>query len=263
MKPFGIFSFAILLLSCTQNPSLPGAYRLVSANFNTNGVDSTATYHQLKIYSGNYAIYTGYPASGAVFGVGHVVVGSDGVKEENIYTAQGSSEFVDPDSYYYRVEETETGYRQIMQGSETSGQRVPLDEEYERIDNGQTSSVDGAWHLTRGCIVKGSDTTNLRIVQYKFYHGGYFSFGHSLRDPVTWTAQTGIGYGTFEMKDGELTEMIQVSNYHATVGHSFTIHVSMPSTNEMIQVFEGQRGVQSVEYYERLVKGRRGGVETW
>ena len=244
---------------------MTGAYRMLSQFGNSQSLDTTSTNPQMKIFTGNYTMYARHGGSRVAFGVREFIKERGGIAERNIFGMRDTSEFVAPDVFHLEIDRTDEGYKQVIPSAKFMGEDFYIEEEYKRVDIGKATPVDGAWRLTKAFTVKGTDTTHLQIVQYKFYQSGNFIFGHSLRDSAFAIPHAGIGFGTFSMTDDNtLVENVETSNYPAIVGKSFNIKLmlSVPPNN-LVQIVDELDGVKSVEYYERLVKGEQGGVEKW
>jgi hypothetical protein len=257
--------YLLLVFSCSRKDSMTGAYRMLSQYGNSQSIDTASTNPQLKIFTGNYVMYARHAGPIAAFGVRQFIHEKRGIAERNIYGMSDTSEFVTPDVFHLEIDKTSIGYRQVIPSVKIMGQDFYIEEDYKRVDAGQASPVDGAWRLTRAFTVKGNDTTHLQIVQFKFYQSGNFIFGHSLRDSAFAVPHAGIGFGTFSMQgEDALVENVETSNYPSIVGKSFNIKVmlSVPPNN-LQQIVDELDGVKSVEFYERMVKGTGGGVETW
>jgi hypothetical protein len=252
-------------MSCGRDTdSLTGAYRMLSQYGNSQRLDTVGTNPQLKIFTGNYAMYARHAGPIAAFGVRHIVPEKGGIVERNIFGMSDTAEFVTPDAFHVEIEMTDRGYKQVIPSAKIWGQDFYIEEEYQRVDQGKPSPVDGAWHLTKAFTVKGADTTHLEIVQFKFYQSGSFIFGHSLRDSAFAVPHAGIGFGTFSMTgDDTLVENVEESSYPGIMGKSFNIKVTLTTPNELLQIVDELDGVKSVEFYERMVKGQPGGVENW
>lgn len=257
MKQLTLAALTLLAMSCTPKPEekMTGAFRMLSQNMKTENIDSIGTAPQLKIYSDGYMMYAQFVPGDSIvsFGVGSVTQEEGGLKETNVYGAVDTVVYSNPpdtSSYVLQVERTEKGYRQVIPNMEFRGRTYELTEDYERVDNGITSPADGAWKFVSGYTVKGTDTTKLDVVQYKFYHSGSFIFGHTFPDN-NGTSRAGLGFGTFTMSgDTALVENVEVSNY-PIAGKSFNISVKVKG-DELTQVVDELDGVKSVEVYRRM-----------
>lgn len=236
--------------------SVAGVYNMLSQSVNDGTKDSAYNRKQLKIYTDDYMMYANINAidSTASFGIGSYNIDSGKVVEFILYSASGDATNPDPRTYRLDIEKTPKGYKQTIADIMMQGKNYKLSEEYESIGNTAKSPLDGEWSMTSHYRVKGNDTINNEVTEYKVYYGGHFIFGRSARDTVTHKSKAGIGFGTFEMANNKVKESIIASNYQDLVGKTFDLDIEFSGTDEFKQTITIDTLGKSIEVYKRLKK---------
>ena len=261
---FVVLLLAAFIIGCNnatekkEGLNMGGAYSMISQNVKSDSTDTTYTnYKQLKLYLGDFMMYGGVNPADSVsgFGVGTITENMDTITENVMFNASDTSKSENPGTFKLVIEKTAKGYKQIIPDMGTAnGQKYTLTEEYETVGTSATSPLDGLWKQVKGYSIKGTDTTNNVITQYKMYSAGHFMFGHSYADSTN-KLHTGIGYGTFSM-DGttKLKESILATTYASIRGMSFDISIELTGTDAFKQTITNADGTKDVEFYERVKK---------
>jgi len=254
---------AILLVKCNAEKKkmkqMTGIYRMTSQNFKSDNYDTTITTgRQLKIFSGEYMMYTRYNPvdSASSFGIGTYNTEKDTITENITFTASDSITNATPRTYSLIIKKTDNGYIQIIPKiQDASGQIFELTEEYTEESKGDKTPLEGIWHLTKRYLLHGSDTTMLPAWnQYKVYMNNHFMWGNAYEDQ-NGRKQTSIGFGLVTpVSDGKIKETGTASSLREVEGHEFTIGYTMNGKNEYTQAITNNDGTVSVEVYERLNK---------
>jgi hypothetical protein len=117
-----------------------------------------------------------------------------------------------------------------------------------------TSPLDGAWKQTRSYSIKGNDTVNNKVTQYKTYYAGTVVWGGTSVDS-SGKQHTGTGFGKFEMNgNNKVKESMAGSTFYQVRGHDFDIDIVMNGADGFTQTINNADGSKSVEVYERLKK---------
>lgn len=255
-----IFAAILVITGCStsdkKNVSMPGAYKMLSQNIQYDKIDTTyKTTLQMKIYTEDYMMYTSVNSLDTIssFGIGTYSVNKDTVTENVIYSASDTTASENPGKYHLIIEKTGNGYKQIIPDILTQGRHIKLTEEYEKAGKPVTSALDGAWKLTKSYSIKGQDTTENKITQYKTYYAGIVVWGSTSADSLN-KLHTGTGYGAFEMTGNKVKEFMIASTFHQVRGHNFDIDIQMNGKDGFKQTITNTDGTKSVEVYERLKK---------
>ena len=232
------------LLSCAligckkgQKFSQAGIYKLVKQTVSGGGTDSTYKRTQIKIYTDHNFMYAGMtPDSSIGFGAGFYSADTGNrIIEHRIYT---SSTLDSARTFHLKIMPTDTGYLQTIPAmASLKGVKYDLNETYTKLPLGDSSVLDGLWKLDKSYLVKGKDTTIQQKTQFKIFWSG--SFMLICRYPVDKAAKTfnyGYGYGPFSLKNGKLSEDIQMSANAPGLNHKWTFGITMQGKDGFTQV---------------------------
>jgi hypothetical protein len=253
-------SLIVLLASCTSSkkeaPNMPGAYLMESQTVNHDNKDTKYTdLKQLKFYTDGLVMYTQLNPSDSIsgFGVGSYTSDTSGVTENLIFRASGTIADSSHPSYKLNITTTTDGYNQIIPQIMIDSQNSKLTEVYQKVGTSVKSPLDGVWKELESYTIKGNDTARNNRTQYKAYYQGYFMFGQSVKDAPSASAQTGIGFGTFEDEgNNKIKEMELNASFPVIAGHSFTVNYEWIGTDNYKQTINNSDSSRSVEIYERI-----------
>lgn len=261
-----VLSLAILLVNCKnaeqkKRDQMAGIYRMVSQSFKGESMDTTITTgQQLKIFSGEYMMYTRYNPvdSASAFGIGTYKADKDTVTEHIMFSAFDSVTNATPRTYSLIIKKTDSGYVQIIPKIEdVNGNMLELTEEYAEEEPGEKTPLEGIWHLKKRYTINGTDTTMLPAWnQYKAYQNNHFLWGNAMEDS-TGRIQTAVGFGHATVAgEGMIKESGTASTLEEVAGHDFDIKYTMDGKDKFTQRITNDDGSISVEVYERLNKNK-------
>jgi hypothetical protein len=234
---------------------MPGAYNMISQSVNDGVKDTTYTsLKEFKIFTDQTMMYVNISPADSIsrFGVGFYTSDSGFVKEHVIFGASDSTSNTNSSDFKLVIEKTEKGYKQVIPSMMSRGVSYKLTEEYETVSTTATSPLDGTWKGIKFYTIKGKDSTENKMTQFKTYFAGHFMFGHTYLDS-TKHLHTGIGYGTFDMNgNNKVKENVTVSTYYQLRDKSFDIDIEMTGTDEFKQTITEANGDKNVEFYQRL-----------
>jgi len=237
--------------------SMPGAYKMLSQNVQYDKVDTTyKTTLQMKIYTEDYMMYTNTNSLDTIsgFGIGTYTADKDTVTENIIYSATDSTAAENPGKYKLIIKKSSNGYQQIIPDIMTQGRHIKLTEEYESAGTPVTSPLDGAWKQTKSYSVRGKDTTENKVTQYKTYYAGIVVWGNTSVDSLNNT-HTATGFGKFVMNgNNKVKESMIASTFYQVRGHDFDIDIEMNGKDGFMQTINNTDGSKGVEIYQRLKK---------
>ncbi|HEY4323749.1 MAG TPA: hypothetical protein VGN20_07175 [Mucilaginibacter sp.] len=254
-----IFYTALLscfILGCKKKEklSLIGVYKLESQSISGGGTDSTDSRTQIKIYTADHFIYAGMtPDSAVAFGVGTYKPDTgDRIIEHEFFS---SARQAATRNFNVDITQHENGYSQkIPDIAEIKGVKYALKEDYSKLQNNDTSKLDGLWKMEKAYWLKGKDTVKNDNTQYKIFFGGHFLYIHSI--PADKTASkftSGFGYGTFSFKGDTIIEEDKISNDALVLNRKFTVKAKFNGNDEYTQVIDDPKNnQQSVEVYTRV-----------
>lgn len=254
-----ILCFIILCIAaCTapvkEAPDMPGAYLMTTQILNDGKGDTKyTTLKQLKIYTGDFMMYTQVNSADSVsaFGVGSYTADTSGVTEKVIFRARDTLNNP-PATYKLNIVKTGDGYEQVIPEITIDSRKYKLRESYQAVGNAAKSPLDGVWKEVYSYTLNGRDTLRNARTQYKAFYAGNFMWGHSLKDSLS-RNRTGIGFGTFTMSgDNKMKETDLNSTYQIIAGQSFDVDVEITGADNYKQTISYPDGSKSVEYYERL-----------
>jgi hypothetical protein len=248
------------LIACNNSSKIPdmaGTYLMQSQILNDGKNDTKLTgLKQLKVYTDSFFMYTQVNPHDSVsaFGVGTYTTDTGSVTENVIFSSSGSTVNT-PAIYNLKIEKTQDGYNQVIPEMTVRGDKYKLTEDYLAVGPKTKSPLDGVWKEIKSYIITGKDTVINKRIQYKTFYGGYFMFGHSLKDSSS-VDHTGIGFGTFEMiSDNQFKETDLNSTYSIIAGQTFNIGIKMDDADHYNQtIIDSSSGGRSIEFYERLKK---------
>ena len=240
-----------------KNVSMPGAYKMLLQNIQYDKVDTTyKTTLQMKIYTEDYMMYTNVNSLDTIssFGIATYTTNKDTVTENVVYSASDTTATENPGKYKLIIDKSSSGYKQIIPDILTQGRHIKLTEEYESAGTPVTSPLDGAWKQTKSYYIKGKDTTNNKVTQFKTYYAGIVVWGNTSVDSSGKT-HTGTGFGKFVMSgNNKVKESMIASTFYQVRGHDFDIDIELNGKDGFTQTINNTDGSKSVEVYERLKK---------
>jgi hypothetical protein len=249
------------LLSCVlqgckhkQKFSQAGVYKLAKQTVSGGGKDSTYARTQIKIYTDHYFMYAGMtPDSSIGFGAGNYRPDTgNSVIETRIYT---SSTLDTSRTFNLKITPTDSGYLQTIPAmASIKGVRYDLNEAYTRLPPGDSSILDGLWKLDKIYSVKGKDTINEHATQFKIFWKGSFMFitRYPADKPAT-TFNYGYGSGSFNFKDNQLNEEVQMSSDAPMLNRKWTFGITMKGNDELTQIStDPKTKMQYTEIYKRF-----------
>ncbi|HPG12745.1 MAG TPA: hypothetical protein PLU37_14525 [Chitinophagaceae bacterium] len=261
-----VLSLAILLVNCKsaeqkKRDQMAGIYRMMYQSFKGESLDTTITTgQQLKIFSGEYMMYTRFNPvdSSSSFGIGTYNTEKDTVTEHIMFTAADSVTNATTRTYSLIIKKTDSGYIQVIPRIEgNNGDVLELTEEYNEEDPGEETPLEGIWHLKKRYTINGTDTTMLPAWnQYKAYQNNHFLWGNAIEDS-TGRIRTAIGFGHATVTgDGMIKESGIASSLKEVAGNDFDIKYTMDGKDKFTQHIANDDGSISVEVYERLNKNK-------
>jgi hypothetical protein len=119
---------------------------------------------------------------------------------------------------------------------------------------GDSSALDGLWKLDKIYSVKGKDTVNEQVTQFKiFWKGSFMLINRSPVDKASTKFNYGYGSGTFSIKDNKLNEEVQMSSNAPMYNHKWTFDFTMKGNDELTQVMtDPKTNMQYTEIYKRF-----------
>jgi hypothetical protein len=230
-----------------------GVYELKKQTLTGGGKDSTIKRDQVKIYTDRNFVYASMtPDSSVGFGVGAYTLDSPTrITEHNFYTSRALDSTL---TYSLVIEKTNNGYKQTIPDYTTAqGQKYVLKEEYKRMPAKASAPLDGLWKMERTYTVKGTDTVESKVRQYKIYWQGHFIFIHRFpQDSAGTKFKNGFGTGEYTFRNDTLREEEKKSNYALLRGHKFTVKITRNGDDEYTQVINSAQNGESVEIYRRV-----------
>jgi hypothetical protein len=247
-----------LIVSCKQKKKmsqsgLEGVYELQKQVLKGGKTDSTIKRTQYKIYTDHQFMYASIvPDSSVGFGVGaYTLDSSSKITEKSMYTSRALDSSL---TYNLKITKRDSGYTQVIPDyTSAQGVKYVLTEDYKKLPAGDTTKLDGLWKMERTYTIRGKDTVESRVKQYKIYWGGHFIFIH--RFPLDSTEKkfrNGFGTGVFTLRNDTLREVEKNSNYSLLRGNSFAIKITLNVNDEYTQVINSATNGRSVEIYRRV-----------
>ncbi len=255
-------AFFLLMISCNSKDekastvSMQGVYKMNSQHYKSDKLDTMVTgLEQLKIFGDDFVMYVNVnPAdSASSFGIGTYTAGKDTVTEIVSFNAGSSGGDDTVRTYQLVIEKSDKGYKQIIPEIGSGENKFKLTEEYTTVGTAATSSLDGAWKITKWLWIMGKDTTVNEGVQYKSYYGGYCMWGHVWKDSAS-KSHTGIGFGKFTMTGNNVKEANMASTYPDVRGKALDDTEAMNGKDRFTQTMKNKDGSFSIEVYERMKK---------
>lgn len=235
--------------------SLSGAYEMLSQSLEGGSGDTTFTDRkQLKIYTDRHMMYVRLDPEDFVssFGIGTFSIRNGRLTEHIIYSASDSVENTNSFSGTVNVSKRLKGYEQVIPQIMSDRGRVKLTEDYQLLEAGLRSLIDGSWKLTAAYTVNGKDSMHNKAVKYKTYYKGNFSAG-SFNTSSSGEKYTIIEYGTFRMNGrNNLKENISYSTKAVRKGKSYVLDVIMKDKDTFTTTSVNADGVREVEKYSRM-----------
>jgi hypothetical protein len=244
----------------TQNTdtvtSMKGAYAMISQKFSVDNQDSIYTIQQLKIYTDKYFMYA-HARSGdslADYGIGTYRLENGSVLEYPFYTSTGGA---NRDTIALQITKRADGYSQVINfPPDSAGRRFVLTEDYRTVSRPVSTSLDGAWKMTKAIQYPkmGAPMETTDAVQFKVFQSGYYMWARTMKDSATQKPVSFFGYGTFEMTSpGQVRELTSQSSFRSQlVGKPVTLQVAFKGKDAYEQTIVWPDGVRIVESYERL-----------
>ena len=188
---------------------------------------------QIKIYTDqNYFYIAMNKDSATSFGVGSYTLAGSKIEEKNIYNAAALDT---AGTFNLDITKNEKGYTQVIPEIMIQGKNWKLTEEYTSLPTTGTSELDGVWKQSKYLVVSGKDTTDQSYNEYKVYHGGHFMWAtRYMVDTTKKEYKAVVGHGTFTLKDGGLTELLDKSSMAGAVG-KYDIKVVFNGKDEYTQ----------------------------
>jgi hypothetical protein len=260
MKKILVFAalLSCVVLSCKHKEKvspvgLQGVYELEKQVLRGGKTDSTIKREQVKIYTDRHFVYASIvPDSSVGFGVGaYTLDSSSKIVEKSMYTSRALDSSL---TYNLKITKRDSGFTQVIPDyTSAQGVKYVLTEDYKKLPPGDTTKLDGLWKMERTFTVRGKDTVESKVNQYKIYWGGRFIFIH--RFPLDSTEKrfrNGFGTGKFTLRNDTLREVEQNSNYALLRGRSFAIKIRFNGKDEYTQVINSATNGRSVEIYKRV-----------
>jgi hypothetical protein len=244
----------------TQNKdtltSMKGAYAMISQKFSVDNQDSIYNIQQLKVYTDKYFMYAhALPGDSlAEYGIGTYRLQNGSVMEYPFYT---SSNGANRDTFAVQITKRADGYSQVINyPPDSAGRRFVLTEDYRTVSRPVSTSLDGAWKMTK--IIEypklGAPVESNAAVQFKVFQSGHYMWARTTKDSATQKPVSFFGYGTFEMTSpGQVREMTTQSSFRSQlVGKPVTLQVAFKGKDNYEQTIVWPDGGKTVELYERL-----------
>jgi hypothetical protein len=248
-----------LILGCKQKEKvsqsgLEGVYELTRQVLKGGKTDSTIKRDQVKIYTDRHFLYASIvPDSSVGFGVGAYTLDSSGKKivEKSMYTSRALDSSL---TYNLEIAKRDSGYTQVIPDyTSAQGVKYVLTEDYIKLAPGDTTKLDGLWKMERTYTIRGKDTAETKVKQYKVYWAGHFIFIHRFPlDSTDKKFRNGFGTGVFTLRNDTLREVEQNSNYSLLRGRNFAIKIKFNGRDEYTQVINSATNGRSVEIYKRV-----------
>jgi hypothetical protein len=234
---------------------LSGAYLMLSQSLEGTSVDTTFTERkQLKIYTDHYMMYVRLSPydTASSFGIGTFSIKKGKLTEHIIYSASGSVENTNSFSGTVNISKRHKGYEQVIPQIMSDLGRVRLTEDYQLLETGLPSPIDGTWKLKDAYTIEGKDTMPGNAVKYKTYYKGYFSAG-SFSTKSSGEKNTITEYGTFQVNGKtKLRENITYSTISERNGQSYNLDIVMKGNDALTIKATYATGAEEVENYKRM-----------
>ena len=255
-----LLSFSVLLFSCdgikNKKRGMVGAYSMYKQMVNDGTKDSILDKNQLKIYTDKHIMYA---SSSGIDSFANYGIGTYEVKDNKIYeyiflrSSEGS--VATRDTAVLDIEESATGYMQVIEQIEVAGKMYKLTEQYDDVGKSTTSPLDGTWKQTQQYRVSttGDTTTLPSQMQYKIYQSGYYIWTQTYKDSANKSISV-FGYGSFEMdgKNKSRETTLNSTFRTALMGKTYELLLEFPTKDSYKQTIEFLSGVKSIEVYTRL-----------
>jgi len=257
------YFFSLLLFAGTTCKSqdetpvtgLSGAYLMLSQSLEGNSGDTTFTERrQLKIYTDHYMMYVRLSPEDSVsaFGIGTFSINKGKLTENIIYSATDTTENTNSFSGTVNISKRHKGYEQVIPQIMSEKGKVRLTEDYQLLDAGLRSPLDGTWKLTAAYIINKKDTMRSNAVKYKTYYRGNFSAG-SFNTKSSGEKHTIVEYGTFHLNEkNKLKENITYSTISLRNDQSYDLDILMKGNDALTIKASYPTGIEEVEKYIRM-----------
>ena len=254
------YSLALLLLFITQEtisqqPPMPGSYKMLKQMANFGSGDTAFTNDQFKIYTDRHFMFVSQHISDSLgeYGIGTYKIVGDSVVE-NIIHSTFSDNIGGGSGIGLKITKLPKGYRQVIKFMDSANRPYLLTEEYENVGNNVKSPLDGAWKQTKNVYYSKSDSSINNITQYKIYYAGHFIWAGSNTGSATGRPITYFGYGTFKMTGkNKSVEVNQNSSLKSMlVGKPISLKIEMMGSDTYKQINVSADGNRNEETYERL-----------
>jgi hypothetical protein len=233
---------------------MDGAYLMTKQVINNGFKDEILPTKQLKIYTDKYVMYAAPKSptdSMASFGFGRYIIDKGKVVEYFSYIADAGELM---DTAVLTITKLPRGYKQVIVYPPFKDTVYTLTEEYDKVDNGTVSALDGAWKQSKSYYISAKgDTTANHVTQYKVYYGGHFIWGAGFVDSASKKNQGVFGYGDFTLNGLNLVETNKNSTFVSDlVGIPVKIDIKLMGKDQYMQTIKNPKGEKTVEFYDRL-----------
>ena len=258
MKRLLYWALPVILIGCQdkeeKQPEMTGAYAMMTQVLNDGSKDSSIDRKQLKIYTDKYMMYASPNVADtfANFGIGTYSF-KDGKLIENVFyrASDGDTE----DSAVLNIEQTDIGYRQVIDALNIDGRDYKLTEEYEKVGSVGKTPLDGTWKQVKSVYLykNGDSTVNTNVTEFKTYQSGYFIWAITVKDSAN-QRRAVFGYGPFEMiNNNKIKETVQNSTFvTGLMGKTYEVDIEFMAPDSYKQTITFANGDKSIEYYTKL-----------
>lgn len=235
---------------------MPGSYLMAYQTIKDSARTTKYTdLAQLKMYTDSFMMYVQINPTDTVssFGVGsYRATDSGSIREHDFYSSRNANFTTTPVDFNLKISLQPDGYKQEIPQIKINGEDFHLTEVYQKVSNDQKSPLDGLWKEIQSYTVKGKDTLKNDRTQYKAFYGGYFMYGHTVKDS-SGKISTGVGYGTFAPSgNNQIRELDLKSTYPIAVGETFLIDYVLDGNDHYNQTIQYPDSSISKEFYERV-----------
>lgn len=209
-----------------------GAFLLADATLTEKGEVTVLKRPQMKIYSNDRYMFAFMYEETSKPGVGAgLTEWKDGALIESpIFNQDGSVEGL---QFSLKIDETEGGFLQGIEGLESNGHVYDIVEKWDR-QPGDASAFDGLWKLQARTSEEGGEIAEFSEI--KMFGGGHFIFSQSFM--LEGQMQQHFGFGKFSIDaEGVVTETGIASSFEDFAGTQHQLSMKLVNDNQLSQTF--------------------------
>jgi len=216
-----------------SQPPPDGAYMLDSVAITENGVTTTHTREQIKIYAqGRYMFaFDNEMLGGIDVGAGNAIWSKGKMIEQPLHNHEGPLSGL---SFEINIQQTDSGYEQILHGMTYDDGRVldSMVEVWSRAP-GSASIFDGLWKLESRKV---GSIESVGFAEVKMIGGGHFALLQS--QTAEGQKSTNFGYGQLTVGNGGQGKQTGlVGSWNNYSGLTTQFKMELPDNQHLIQSF--------------------------